>query len=344
MIKALVVDDSLVVQRLISRILTSDPEIEVIGMASDGQEAVRLVDRLRPNVVTMDIHMPRMDGFEATRQIMQTNPIPIVIVSALLHPDEERRTQMALDAGAVASAEKPAGPDDPRHERLARQLVRTVKLMAEVKVVKRRPWMRTVGRQGRPSASETDGAQVVAIGASTGGPIALQAILSALPADFPLPLLAVQHITSGFTLGLVEWLNESTPLQVRAARDGERAEPGNCYIAPDGFHMKVDRGRGIHLTTDPLERSLRPSVSYLLRSVRETFGPKAIGVLLTGMGVDGAAELKDLRDAGATTIAQDEESSVIYGMPGEAVKLDGATHVLPLSEIADTLTRLVSKR
>jgi len=343
MTRVLVVDDSLVSQRLISRILRCDPEIEVVGTGSNGREALALVSRLRPDVVTMDIHMPRMNGIEATRQIMQTCPVPIVIVSALLQPGEDRRTQMALDAGAVTSIEKPADAEDPRHEQLARRLLRTVKLMAEVKVVRRRPRIPTVAGGGT-NASESDGVEVVAIGASTGGPIALQAILSGLPPAFPVPILVVQHITSGFTRGLAEWLNESTPLQVSAARTGERAEPGSCYIAPDGFHMKVDRGRRLHLTTDPLERSLRPSVSYLLRSVRETFGSQAIGVLLTGMGVDGAAELKDLRDVGATTIAQDEESSVIHGMPGEAVRLGGATQVLPLSEIADTITRLVPKR
>jgi two-component system, chemotaxis family, protein-glutamate methylesterase/glutaminase len=185
--------------------------------------------------------------------------------------------------------------------------------------------------------------QIVAIGASTGGPLALQTILSGFPKDFPVPVLVVQHMTPGFTQGFVEWLTRSSGFPVQVAVRGESLLPGHAYVAPDNFQMGINADHRIVLTKDDRENGMCPSVSFLFRSVRATFGKNAVGVLLTGMGVDGVDELKQLRDAGAVTIAQDEESSVIHGMPGQAIKAGAVMHVLPLESIAKALATIATK-
>lgn len=347
MIKVLVVEDSATARELITHILSSDPEITVIGTAADGAEAVEFVLRHRPDVVTMDIIMPKMDGFEATRRIMETNPLPIVIVSASLVKEEVEKTWRAVEAGAVAVLEKPRYPDLVNKSGDAAKLVETVKLMSQVKVVRR--WKKTPTAGPPPKhapiriapPSRPGQVKVVVMGASTGGPQTLQRILSKLPATYPAPILLVQHITPGFTAGFVDWLDRSCALRVRIAANGERAIPGTVYVAPDGLQMKIDRSCAIAAVGDVPENGLRPSVSYLFRSVAGAFGNQAVGVLLTGMGRDGAAELKLMREQGAVTIAQDKESCIVYGMPGEAVKLDAAGHSLPPEGITDMLLKLV---
>lgn len=348
MIKVLVVEDSPVVREFLVHILSADAAIQVIGTANDGEQALVAVARQRPDVITMDIHMPKLDGLEATRRIMETHPTPIVIVSGSTDPREVATTFRAMEAGAVAVLRRPAGLGHPDHEASARELVQTVKLMSEVKVIRRWP---KAGRQPElappveasraPSEAK---ARVVAIGASTGGPPVLQAILAALPQDFPLPILIVQHMAAGFTQGFVQWLAQTSSLPVHLATHDERIRPGHVYVAPDEFQMRVERGGKIVLTKDEPENGLRPSVSYLLRSVAEVYGRDAVAGLLTGMGRDGAEELKLLRDRGATTFAQDKESSVVHGMPGEAIKLDAATLVLPPDKIVAVLTNLANNR
>ncbi len=348
MIKVLVVEDSPVVREFLVHILGADPGIQVIGTANDGEQALEAVARQRPDVITMDIHMPKLDGLEATRRIMETYPTPIVIVSGSTDPREVSTTFRAMEAGAVAVLRRPAGIGHPDHEASARELVQTVKLMSEVKVIRRWP---KAGRQPElaPPAQAHDApieakARVVAIGASTGGPPVLQTILSALPKDFPLPILIVQHMATGFTQGFVQWLAQTSSLPVHLATHDERIRPGHVYVAPDEFQMRVERGGKIVLTKDEPENGLRPSVSYLLRSVAEVYGRDAVAGLLSGMGRDGAEELKLLRDRGATTFAQDKESSVVHGMPGEAIKLDAATFILPPEKIPAVLTNLAHNR
>ena len=347
MVKVLIVDDSASVRMFLRDLLASDPDIEVIGTAADGDEAVETVERLNPDVVTMDIYMPRMNGLLATRRIMETHPVPIIVVSGDLDAEEVASTFHALEAGAVTALQRPRGPGHPDHEREAGAFVQTVKLMAEVKVVKR--WPRRDKPFSLPLAPRrmmvAAPLKAVAIGASTGGPMALQTILAGLQRDFPLPILIVQHMAVGFTKGFAEWLNLTSALSVKTAANGERLLPGHAYVAPDGFHMVVaEDGATIELKNTPPENGLRPSVSALFRSVAQVFGPQAIGVLLTGMGSDGARELKRLRDAGAVTIVQDRESSVIHGMPGEALKLEAATHTLPPDRIVTALTNLAMEK
>jgi len=343
MIRVLVVDDSDVTRKLLTYILNADPDLQVVDTAADGEEAVRLVERLRPDVVTMDLVMPRMDGFEATRRIMQSTPVPIVVVSSSFNSDEVSLTFQAMGSGALAMVDKPQGLGDPRHEEKAKELRATVKIMSEVKVVGRRYPVtgRPLVRPSQPWSGE-HGIQVVGIGASTGGPQTLEAMLRALPKAFCLPLLIVQHIAAGFARGLADWLQGVTALDVCVATNEEALVPGRCYVAPTGFHMGVNREQKIFLSTDPPQDGLRPSVDFLFHSLAVTYGRRAVGVVLTGMGRDGAEGLKAMRDKGAITIAQDEESSVIAGMPRAAVQLDAARFVLPPDRIAAKLVELAT--
>jgi two-component system chemotaxis response regulator CheB len=344
MIRVLVVEDSPVVREFLVHILGADPGIQVIGTANDGEQALQAVARARPDVITMDIHMPKLDGMEATRRIMETHPTPIVIVSGSTDPREVATTFRAMEAGALAVLRRPAGIGHPDHEASASELIQTVKLMSEIKVIKRWPAARR--HYASPRSADAlrvlGGASVkiVAIGASTGGPAVLQTILAALPKDFPVPVLIVQHMASGFTLGFVQWLAQSSSLPVHLAAHGEQLRPGHVYVAPDECQMRLDRSGRIALTDDAPENGLRPSVSYLFRSMADVYGRDAVAGLLTGMGRDGAEELRLLKELGAVTFAQDKESSVVHGMPGAAIDLDAATLVLPPEKIAGTLANL----
>ena len=354
MVRVLIVEDSRVVREFLMQILGSDPEIEIVGTAETGQEALEAVERTRPDIITMDVHMPEMNGFDATRRIMETCPTPIVIVSGSRDVAETAGVFRGIEAGALAVLPRPAGIGDPEHQRSAADFVGTVKLMSEVKVVRRWPHPRRetapMASQSAdssvPTAIERRGArteiQLIAIGASTGGPPVLRAILSELPKDLP-PILIVQHIANGFTQGFVEWLAQSSNLPVQLPVHGQQVVPGGVYVAPDGVHMTVGIDKRIELNTRAPENGLRPSVSYLFRSVAKAYGQSAIGVLLTGMGKDGALELKLMKDQGAVTIAQAKETSVVHGMPGEAISLGGATYILPPEKISMTLTSLVAR-
>lgn len=354
MINILVVEDSPVVREFLINILSADPDIRVVGTARNGEEALEAARRHRPDVITMDIHMPKMDGLEATRRIMESNPIPIVIVSGSSDPQEVATTFDAMEAGALAVLRRPAGIGHPLHEATARDLVQTVKLMSEVKVVRRwsharrqaaLPGKQAPTPQGKMGLTrESAQIRIVAIGASTGGPPVIETILAALPGNFPVPVLIVQHITVGFVQGFIDWLAQSASLPVHLAIHGQLLLPGHVYIAPDECQMKVARGGKIALTRDEPENGLRPSVSYLFRSVAEVYGCDAVAGLLSGMGRDGAEELRLLKEMGAVTFAQDKDSSVVHGMPGEAIKLDAAMLVLPPDKIAAVLTSLANHR
>jgi two-component system, chemotaxis family, protein-glutamate methylesterase/glutaminase len=347
-IKVLVVEDSPVAQEFLVYMLTSDPSIQVVGVAHNGAEAVDAVKEKRPDVITMDIHMPVMDGFEATRRIMETVPTPIVIVSGSTGAGEVSGTFRAIEAGALAVVRRPPGINHKEFETGSRELIQTVKLMSEVKVVRRFTRASKAYVAVRPPVSmplqRTTKIQAVAIGASTGGPPVLKDILSSLPQSFPVPVLIVQHIAQGFVKGFTEWLSGASRFPVSVASHGERMAPGHGYVAPDGFHMGLENGPAIALSDHAPENHVRPSVSYLFRSVAQVLGPAAVGVLLTGMGRDGAEELKAMKDKGAVTIAQDEESSVVHGMPGEAIKLGAAMYVLPPEGITAMLVELVKNR
>lgn len=341
MIRVLVVEDSSVARDFLVGILDNTPDIRVVGTAADGEEALQAVRRLRPDIITMDIHMPKLDGLEATRQIMETEPTPIIIVSASSDPREVATSFRAMEAGALAVLPRPAGPGHPNHETEVRELLRLIRAMSEVKVLRRWPRSRPTSVLRPPPQTglgqPPSRPRVVAIGASTGGPPVLQSILAALPREYPLPILIVQHMTAGFIQGFCEWLAMGSALTVRVACDWELLRPGHVYLAPDDAHMKVGWGNRIVLSQEEPENGLRPAVSCLFRSVAEVYGGASVAGLLTGMGRDGAQELRLLRDKGALTFAQDRESSVVHGMPGEAIRLDAATLILPPDKIAALL-------
>lgn len=344
-INVLVVDDSPVARQLLVHVLESDPRIRVAGAVSNGEAAMEFVQANPPDVVLMDIHMPGMDGFEATRHIMETRAVPIVICSTTSTQDVAT-TFHSMEAGAVACVEKPVGALSPDHAAQVANLVQTVKLMSEVKVVRRWPKSRYASLAAaapRDDAPKSAGIQLIGMGASTGGPPVLQTILGSLPKDFPAPILIVQHIARGFLPGLAEWLGQTTGWQIHLAGHGVMPMPGHVYLAPDDFHMGVTPSGRICLTKEEPESSLRPAVGYLFRTLANGLGPNAVGVLLSGMGRDGAAELKLMKDRGAPTIAQDRETSVVHGMPGEAILLGGATYVRAADKIAETLVTLVKR-
>lgn len=342
MIRVLVAEDSAVAREYLVYLLSQDPAVAVIGVARDGLEAVQQAEQLRPDVIVMDVHMPRMDGYEATRQIMERVPIPIVIVSASSSRQEVAAMLDALKAGALTVLDKPVGPDHPAHEESARRLVETVKLMAEVKVIRRWPRRDRLERPAPVAPGVGQKIQLVAIAASTGGPPVVAEILRRLPRDLAAPVLLVQHIAPGFTEGLVEWLARETPLTVKLAAAGESAISGTVYIAPDGFQMGVTTRGEIRLAKGLAGNGFCPSASHLFESVADAYGPAAAGVILTGMGRDGADGLLRLRRAGGVTIAQDERSSAIFGMPAEAIRLGAAASVLAPEGIARAIHLLVS--
>jgi two-component system chemotaxis response regulator CheB len=342
-IKVLIADDTRVMRTLLVELLNRDPRIRVMGAVVDGQAALDFLDSggERPDVVVMDIHMPGLDGFEATRRIMETRPVPIVICTATASPQDVAVAFRAMEAGAVACVEKPVALGVDFEPRL-QNLLQTVRLMSEVKVVRR--WNRSRSAPTVPTANgstiaraSAPGIRLIGIGASTGGPLVLQTILSALPKDFPVPLLIVQHIARGFLPGMVDWLSQTTGLRVRIAAHGAAALPGHAYVAPDDFHLAADARGQMLLAREEPERGLRPAVSYLFRSLADSYGANAVGVLLTGMGKDGAKELKRMKDHGAHTIAQDRDSSIVHGMPGEAIELGAAIQILPADKIAGAL-------
>lgn len=340
MIRVLIVEDSPTLRMLLKTILESDPEITVIGMATSGEEGVRQALALKPDLITMDVHLPGMDGFTATRRIMEQQPTPIVIVSSSVDHHEMMTTFNAIRAGALDVLQKPTSVNHPDFAALREKLITTVKLMAEVKVIRhyRSPVTRREGGErpqvGRPYA-------LLAIGASTGGPAALNIVLKELPAGFPLPVLIVQHMTTGFTAGLVSWLQLESRLKIKIAEDGEYLRSGTVYVAPDDTHLLVAARGVIGLSKAPPVSHVRPSATVLFESVARVYGGEAIGVLLTGMGDDGAAGLRLMRERGALTIAQDEATSAVYGMPKAAVELGAADQVLPLSQIPGAILAVV---
>lgn len=345
MIRVLVADDSAVVREYLLYLVDQAAGLRVVGTARDGLDAVEQTKRLKPDVILMDVHMPRLNGYDATRRIMEEVPTPIVMISASFSRDEVSRTFEALKAGALTVLEKPAGPDHPQQAEQARQLVETLRLMAEVKVIRRWPARHAPPAPAPLGPPPNRRIRIIALGASTGGPAVTAELLEKLPRGFEIPLLLVQHIAPGFVRGLAEWLNGQTPLTVKVAEPGEPVRPGTMYLAPDKCQMGVSKDERIRLTTgEAAEDGFSPSASYLFRSVADAYQRSAMGVLLTGMGRDGAAGLLRLREVGGLTVAQDKESSVIFGMPGEAVRLGAAEYVLAPAEIAVLIGSLAAQR
>ena len=338
MIRVLIVDDSPTSAQLLNELFLAAGDFDVVGCATSGSEALTLCARLQPDIVSMDVLMSDLDGFEVTRQIMASTPVPIVIVSAEADDQLGSLSHRAQAAGALGALRKPrvSTASDLAHHR--EELLFIFRAMAGVKVVRRR----TSAAAPRQVLTHQQ-PRVVVIGASTGGPQALQSLLEPLPASFPLPILVVQHIANGFTDGFCRWLGLRLALPVQLARSGEMPQPGCIYVAPEDRHMGLGPDRRIQLAHAAPEHGVCPSVSYLFRSTHQLYGGAAIGILLSGMGRDGAAELKTLHDAGACTLVQDADSSVVHGMPGEAVRLQAATQILAPAAMATTLCQLLGQ-
>lgn len=343
MLRVLVVDDSATARELITQVLERDPEIVVAGVARSGREALRLAQELRPDVITMDIHMPDLDGFQATQEIMIMAPTPTVIVSASTQVHAVETGMQALRAGALALLLKPPGPDSPGFERAARELIETVKTMAEVKVVRhyrRQPLLAEPPPPNRKRRAAIH-FRVVAVAASTGGPPALSRLFGGLPDTFPAPILVVQHMAHDFVEGFAKWLDSTVPIRVKIAADGETLLPGVVYLAPQERHLGARPNGCAALSDAPPVGGFRPAATHLFQSAAEAFGRQMVAVILTGMGRDGVDGLRHVRDAGGVTVAQDEASSVVFGMPGAAVAENLADEVLPIDRMAEYLSTLV---
>lgn len=343
MIRVLVVDDSPLQRQLLVETLKQDSAIEVVGTAANGVEAVQLVASLRPDLVTMDIQMPEMDGYAATEEIMEHHPTPIVIVSGSKSRPDMDKTMNSLKAGALTIVHKPSSVQSSQFNVWVERFLETVKSMAEVRVIRRRrrprpPVARELTQADRLNWETPP--KVVAIVSSTGGPQALHRLISVLPTTFPLPILVVQHISSGFLTGFVSWLRNSVPLPVKVATDQESIEPGTVYLAPEDQHMGVTSSGRIQFSTEPPVEGFRPSGTTLFRSVAAAYGRSALALILTGMGRDGVDGLQDIRKAHGRVIAQDESSSVVFGMPRAAIEAGLANEVLSLNRIAAVLCQL----
>ncbi|MEW6095025.1 MAG: chemotaxis response regulator protein-glutamate methylesterase [bacterium] len=343
-IKVLVVDDSAIIRDAIANALESEEDIKLIGTASNGKEAIDLVQELKPDIVTMDIVMPIMDGLQATEYIMAYHPTPILIVTSLLPKDMEIAFK-ALHVGALDIIERPSISELSKPtSKVRKELIDKVKILANVKVIthlggrfqkkERKPLEPTSQKQ------ETK-FKIIGIASSTGGPKTVKKILSKLPVDFPIPIVIVQHISDGFTKGLVDWWNNECAIEIHEAKDGERLCQGVAYVAPSFVHMRVTKNGRIKLEDTPPVGGHRPSANVLLSSVAEAYPQTAIGIILTGMGDDGAIGIKAIKDAGGFTIAEDEESCAIFGMPRVAIEMGVVDKVMPLDDIPDEIIRRV---
>jgi two-component system chemotaxis response regulator CheB len=342
-IRVLVCEDSLTVRRRLVEVLSDDPELRVVGEAADGREAIELCERLRPDVVTLDMMMPILTGVAAAEHIMAWCPTPILVVSASTNRGELFRTYDALAAGAIDVLDKPLG-DEPDGQWEAR-LRAAVKLVSRIKVIThpRAKLGLAAAAHGAPAAPRAPGAPrppatLVAVGGSTGAPAALVEILRALPPDLAAPVLLVVHINEPFGAAFAEWLDGLSPLRVRYARDGDRPRelPGRVLMAPAGRHLVLEGG-ALRLVHGPERHSCIPSVDVLFESIARDAGADVLACLLTGMGRDGALGLGAIRRAGGATVAQDEATSVVFGMPREAILLGAAERVLPLQQIAPAI-------
>lgn len=343
MIRVLLVDDSPIALHILQRLLARSAGIQVVGTAANGREALDLLPALNPDVICTDLHMPVMDGLEFTRAVMNKYPRPILVLSISVEPGSSNVFRL-LEAGAVDFYPKPRGIIEADHEKLARELASKIRVLAGVHVF-RRAEAATGDTQlaAGPSLQARAAVRIVAIGASTGGPQAMREILACLPQGFPVPVLCVQHIGEGFLSEMVAWLAEVSPLPVRVAAQGEVPQAGVAYFAPGDTHLELDEGGRFALTATPPCAGHRPSVTVTLRAVARRYGAGAVGVVLTGMGRDGAEGLAEIAAAGGITIAQDEASSVVYGMPREAAALGAAQQVLPLRQIGPALVALANK-
>jgi two-component system chemotaxis response regulator CheB len=348
MIRVLLVDDSPVAITIMKRMLSLSTDISIVGTAENGREALDLIPQVKPDVICTDLHMPVMDGLEFTREVMSRHPLPILLVSISAH-DGSLNAFKVVEAGAVDILTKPKASSPIDYEKIAPEFIRKIRILSGVRVFRRsRPDLDS--GMGTSELKELKPAiriskskiQIIVIGASTGGPQALHAILARLPADFPLPVVCIQHIAEGFLGGLVEWLSSQCAAKVRIATPGEPPASGVIYFPREGMHLRIGGdGRFIHSAEPPLDGH-RPSITITMESLACYYGSGVLSVLLTGMGRDGATGMRAIAQAGGITVAQDEQSSVVFGMPKQAIELKAAGYVLPLESIVRVISSLAN--
>ncbi len=355
-VRVLVVEDSLVVRTLLTHIISRDPRLELAGAVESGEAALAAIDTVRPDVISMDIRLPGIDGLETTRRIMADRPTPIVVIADSVEDSSLKISMNALRAGALSVVEKPVATTNDGYDAVAGQICTQLRIMAAVPVIRRRPigaeWAarkaasQTVTPAEMPALFEPVSAapSVLAIAASTGGPPALAKVIGGLSGAFPLPVLLVQHMGAAFMEGFASWLDGVVTLPVGLARDGEIMAPGRVYVAPGDRHLELGSGGVLRVHDAAPVGGQRPAATVLFASVARQAGAQGIGVLLTGMGEDGATGLLEMRKAGAATVAEHESSAVVYGMPAAAVRLSAASRVLPLEQVAPHLLRLAQGR
>ncbi|MCX8153322.1 MAG: chemotaxis response regulator protein-glutamate methylesterase [Candidatus Bathyarchaeota archaeon] len=331
-IKILVVDDSLLMQKVLVDLLQSDPQLTVIGTARDGEEALSKIALLKPDVITLDIEMPKMNGLTAVRKIMETNPLPVVMVSALTQR-EAQLTLKALEFGAVDYVPKPSGPISLNMDTVKDELITKVKTAASANVRREKPKMAEISTT-KAGCSE----KIILIAASTGGPAAVSYVLRNIPENSP-PILVVQHMKRGMTKLFAKMLDQECKIEVKEAEDGDLIREGLAMIAPGGLHMTVTKNGRIKLVEDPPVNYVRPSADIMMKSAAKVYGSKNIGVVLTGIGADGAEGIAAIKKKGGLTIAQDEKTCVVFGMPSAAIKTGCVDFVLPLDYIPKLLVR-----
>lgn len=343
-IRVLVVDDSAFMRKMVAEILARDAGLCVVGQARDGADGLAKLDALKPDVITLDVEMPVMDGFGALAEIMRRRPTPVLMLSSLTQAGADA-TLRCLELGAVDFVGKPSGAISLDIEKVAGELIAKVKAAAGARP-DRRPGSAPAGA-ARPSPGPRPASSgkpaVLVIGASTGGPRALQTLVPALPADLGVPIVIVQHMPPGFTASLARRLEQTSPFEAREAAEGDRLRPGLILVAPGGRHLQFTAGGASHLTDDPAVHGVRPAVDVTLASLAPLYGARLLAVLLTGMGRDGARGLKLAQDRGGQTLAEDETTCVVYGMPKAAADLGAVGSLLPLPALAPAIARACGK-
>jgi two-component system, chemotaxis family, protein-glutamate methylesterase/glutaminase len=343
-VRVMIVEDSLVVRQLLAHIIASDPRLVVAAAVSSAEEALREIGRVRPDVVSMDIRLPGMDGLEATRRIMSEHPTPIVVIADSIEDSSLKISMNALRAGALTVVEKPVGLSSTGYAAISSTICTQLYIMSQVPVVRRRSFAWREDAVAPVPKREPDWSpmrpSIMGIAASTGGPPALAKVLGALPKDFPLPVLLVQHMGPPFMEGFAAWLNGLMPLDVRLAQDQEIPAAGYVYVAPGDRHLTLSPAGTLRVSAEPPVGNQRPSATVLFQSLARAAGRRGLGVILTGMGEDGAEGLVEMRRAGGYAVAEDETTAVVYGMPAAAARMGGVDVSLPLDMIAQRILRL----
>lgn len=352
MIRVLIADDSTMIREFIKQILDSDPEIQVVGLAKNGQECIEKVKLLKPDAITMDIHMPVMDGLEATKYIMENTPAPILIVSSLVKSDVDI-TFKALKIGALDVIEKPKIKKGSTLNEIGEGIINKVKIVAKVHPFKKFKKSakvnyivpKTDNKILKPATMKKINGEdgILVIGSSTGGPPVLNYILKKIPSEFPFPIIITQHIAKGFLGGLIEWLTKDCNLKIKKGKNNEVIRKGNIYFAPDNSHLGITKDRTILLSDSPPIRSHRPSVDFLMKSAAFVYKHRCMGVILTGMGRDGAQGMMAIRKSGGFTISQNEQSCAIFGMPKAAIDIGATMKICSINHIPGEIVQWLPK-